>query len=402
MIILGIETSCDDTCAAIVKATGRKTPRFEILSSIRSSQADIHREFGGVVPYLAARAHVENMNPVLKGAFQDAGYAIKDGKKIINLIAVTSHPGLIPCLLIGTSTAQTLAWRWSKPIIGVNHLDGHIYANWVNPIGVNPKSEIRNPKPQHYKSSGFKYGARQVQNIKFPAICLVVSGGHTQLVLMRGHGDFKIIGETRDDAAGEAFDKVAKLLGLPFPGGPPIERLAQSARNIAEQTQNNAEKIPRPSAFSQRKSARELQLPRPMIGSKDYDFSFSGLKTAVLYLVQKEFTSHRKLLISDLQLAALCAEFQQAIIDVLIAKTIRAAKQYNAGTVILGGGVAANRELRKQLGKAVKRQLPATDYRLPTTALAVDNAVMIAIAGYFDYLGGKSKTWKDIKARAVV
>jgi len=348
MIILSIETSCDDTCGSIIKATGRKNPVFEILSNVRSSQIDIHQEFGGIVPNLAARAHVENMPAVLKQAFKNAGMQITNGKEQIDLITVTSHPGLIPCLLIGTNVARTLAWVWKKPIIGVNHLEGHIYANWL--------------------SSNKK--------IEFPAMSLIVSGGHTQLVLMKKLGSFKIIGETRDDAAGEAFDKVARLLGLPFPGGPPLSKSAEQGN---------------PNAYN---------LPSPMIQTHDYDFSFSGLKTAVLYLVQDLRKNNKRL--TNRQIQNISASFQEAIIRVLITKTIRAAKQYKAKTIILGGGVVANKELRKQMARAVKKDLPKTVLYYPSPAMAVDNAAMIAIAGYFQYLEGNVKTWKDIKARAVV
>lgn len=349
MIILGIETSCDDTCASIVKATGRKNPTFEILSNVRSSQIDIHQEFGGVVPNLAARAHVENMNPVLIKAFKDTGLNISKGKSGIDLIAVTSHPGLIPCLLIGTNVARTLAWLWEKPIIGVNHLKGHIYANWIT---------------------------SQDTTIKYPAISLVVSGGHTQLILMKKRDDFKIIGETRDDAAGEAFDKVAKLLGLPFPGGPPVSKAAEKG---------NPEKYP---------------FTPPMLASNNYDFSFSGLKTAVLYLVQGLTKNNKRL--TKKQIYDISASFQYAITRVLVVKTIRAGKQYKAKTVILGGGVAANKELKKKMRHAIEKELPKATPLFPSPGMAVDNAAMIAIAGYFEYIAGKAKTWRDIKARAVV
>lgn len=364
MLILGIETSCDDTCASIVKATGGfKRPRFTVLSNIRSSQVHIHQEFGGVVPNLAARAHLENMNPVLTLAFKKAGIRMKDAKSKIDLIAVTSHPGLIPCLLIGTNVARTLAWLWDKPIIGVNHLDGHVYANW--PVHI--KQKRGNKKLKTYR-------------IRFPTMCLIVSGGHTQLVLMKGYGKFRIIGETLDDAAGEAFDKVAKLLGLSFPGGPPIAR--------------EAEKM----------AGEKLQeiFPRPMIHSGNYQFSFSGLKTAVLYLVKEKYMKKGRVHVSTHERALLSAEFEQAVVDVLVAKTLDAAKRYGVKTVILGGGVGANKKLRRELGKRIRTELPNVTYLIPPVDLAVDNAAMIAFAGYFHYLKKGAKSWKDIKARAVL
>lgn len=394
IIILAIETSCDDTCAAIVKAGGRKRPRFDILSDVRSSQVKIHAPYGGVVPNLAARAHLENMGPVLKQCFRNADLQIENGKSQVDLITVTTHPGLIPCLLIGTNVARTLAWIWDKPIVGANHLEGHIYANWVIPVGIKEKLKMQKAK------------------IRFPAMCLIVSGGHTQLVLIKHRGDFKIIGETLDDAAGEAFDKVARLLGLSFPGGPQIERLAQSAQNIAESIQMEPISSRRPSQTGRRQSQKKLlrdsawkpQLPRPMINSKDYDFSFSGLKTAVLYLVQDLQKSRKaiKLYSSKAFKARLCYEFQQAVIDVLIAKTIKAAKNYKAKTVILGGGVGANQELRRQLQIAVEEKLSNVNCQMSNIKYCTDNAVIIAIAGYFRYLEGKTKTWKNIIARATL
>ncbi len=344
MLILGIETSCDDTGIAVVRVSGKQKPIFEILSNVVSSQIKTHAPFGGVVPNLAAREHLKNIAPCLKTAINEADIAPKD----IDLIAVTVGPGLIPSLLIGVNFAKALAYAWKKPIIGVNHLEGHIVA------------------------------ALSSENSKlFPAIALVVSGGHTQLVLVKKIGDYKIIGETRDDAAGECFDKVAKLLGLGYPGGPVIATQAAKSKIKSQKLKVN--------------------LPRPMINQKNYDFSFSGLKTAVLYLL-------RDVGRSTSNIPALCAEVQQAIIDVLIDKTLRAAREYKAKTIILSGGVAANEELRKQF----ESKLQTTNYKLlkflvPTKNLCTDNGAMIAMAGYFGakrHPAQRDNSWKNIKANA--
>jgi N6-L-threonylcarbamoyladenine synthase len=329
MLILGIETSCDDTGIAVVEvAPTRVGVVFNILSNTISSQIKTHAPFGGVVPNLAAREHLKNIEPCLKTALKEAGITPKQ----VDLIAVTIGPGLIPSLLIGVNFAKALAYRFNKSIIGVNHLEGHIVA------------------------------ALNGENSKFlPAIALVVSGGHTQLVLMKKINDYKIIGETRDDAAGECFDKVAKLLRLGYPGGPIVAKKAAKYQPTADHPQGG-----------------KIHLPRPMINHKNYDFSFSGLKTAVLYL-----TKDNKNKIKDKQfIQELCRETQQAIIDVLIDKTLRAAQEYKAKTIILSGGVAANEELRNQLN--VKSKLLNVNFLVPPRNLCVDNGTMIAMAGFFN------------------
>ncbi len=351
MLILGIETSCDDTGIAIIKVSGKKRPIFKILSNVISSQIKVHQKYGGVVPNLAAREHLRNIEPCLKTAFSPrhlrAGQASKIKPEHIDLIAVTIGPGLIPSLLIGVHFAKTLAYKWQKPIVGVNHIEAHILANLL-----------------------------ENKEIKFPAIALVVSGGHTQLILIKKIGDYKILGETRDDAAGECFDKVAKLLRLGYPGGPEIA--AQAAK------------------YKIRTTKYEIQLPRPMINHKNYDFSFSGLKTAVLYKVKD---------MKKINVPEMCYEVQQAIIDVLIEKTLRAAKEYKVRTIILSGGVAANEELRKQFKLKIgncscirgARKLKI-DFLVPPKILCTDNAAMIAVAGYF---GAKRRpAQRDIKANA--
>ena len=342
MKILAIETSCDDTCIALLKAQGKAKPYFKILSNIVSSQVKIHAKYGGVYPTLAKREHQKNLPLVLKRALNKT----KDPKA--DLVAITVGPGLDPCLWVGVNFAKELAQKLNLPIVPVNHIEAHIYANWLSPIG----------KPQI-----------------FPAVCLIVSGGHTQLILMRGHRKYKILGETRDDAAGECFDKIARILGLGYPGGPIVATQAAKLKTINYKLQT--------------------KLPRPMIYQKNYDFSFSGLKTAVLYNFKSEPERIRK---SKKYIQAMCAEAQQAIIDVLIKKTIQAAEDYNAKTIILGGGVAANEELRKQFKEKIEKELPKTKYLIPDTKFCTDNAAMIAVTGYFNRQ--KKRSWKKIKANA--
>ncbi len=352
--ILAIETSCDDTCIAVIEAKGQKRPCFKVLSNIVSSQTEIHKKWGGIYPSLAKREHQRNLLPVLIQALKQSkllkisNFKFLISKQIsnpkfqipkpnIDFIAVTIGPGLDPCLWTGINFAKDLAKKWDLPIVPVNHIEAHIVVNFVDKV----------------QSSKFK-----VQN--FPAIALVVSGGHTQLILMRDFGKYKILGETRDDAAGECFDKVARILGIGYPGGPAIAAQAAKTTNHKLQTID--------------------KLPRPMISQKNYDFSFSGLKTAVLY-------KHK----GKKYVKEMCKEVQQAIIDVLIKKTIKAAKDYRVKTIILGGGVSANKELRKQFKSKWEHNLLA-----PLKEFSTDNAVMTGIAGYF----GKPKNWQRIKADA--
>jgi N6-L-threonylcarbamoyladenine synthase len=352
MIILGIETSCDETAAAIISADSKK---ISVLSNVVSSQIELHSKWGGVVPNLAAREHLKNILPVIKDALESAKTTPED----VDLIAVTSGPGLIPALLIGLNSAKALSYSWKKPLIGIHHIEGHIYANFISPSGSTSIMETEPP-------------------LRFPLLCLVVSGGHTQLVLMKKHLDYEIIGQTLDDAAGEAFDKVARILGLGYPGGPILSKLADS--------------------YKPAKDNLSLKLPRPMISKNNFNFSFSGLKTAVLYETKK----HPRLLN---YVTAVCHEFQQAVIDVLVAKTIKAAKKYGPKTIIIAGGVSANKELRKQLETAIKNDLPNTEYKIPDANYSIDNAAMIAAAGYFRYQSLRDKkilssSWKTLMADA--
>jgi N6-L-threonylcarbamoyladenine synthase len=367
MLILGLETSCDETAAAVL--VGENNPA--LLSSVVSSQVKLHAKWGGVVPNLAAREHLKNIRPAIKSALKEAGVTPRD----IDLIAVTNGPGLIPALLVGTTAAKTLSYLWRVPLVGIHHIEGHIYANFISDkIGVSTKSQIRNPKQiKNLKSN--------ISNLKFPLLCLVVSGGHTQLVLMKKHLDYEIIGETLDDASGEAFDKVARILGLGYPGGPEISKMAEKSNIVNLKS--------------------KIILPRPMLNSKDFNFSFSGLKTAVLYLAKK----NEKLLTDKKFTAAVSREFQQAVCDVLVAKTIAAAKKFHPKTIMLAGGVSANLELRRQLGEKIKNDLPNTRYQIPDTEYSLDNAAMIAAAAYYRYALAPDKkifadNWKKLDTDA--
>lgn len=392
MIILGIETSCDETSISVMKTKGGfSKPSFNVLSNIILSQIKLHAQWGGVVPSLAKREHSKNLIPILEKALKGAGLnnskrKVKNAKlqpktqkeiqKIlerepelleqflkfiptikppkIDAIAVTVGPGLEPALWVGINFAKTLALIWNKPIVAVNHMEGHIAAVLLQNGGIS-KSQKK-------------------KQIEFPAIALLVSGGHTELVLIKNWGDYKIIGQTRDDAAGECFDKTARMLELPYPGGPQIAKQAE-----------NFKKYPltfRMGGWTRREMEKEafnIKLPRPMIDSKDFDFSFSGLKTAVLYMLRD--MKERHINIGDFT-PMICHEIQQAIIDVLISKTIRIAKEFDAKSIIVGGGVAANKELRNQMKKAVKDNLSLTALYLPSAKLTTDNAAMIATAGY--------------------
>jgi N6-L-threonylcarbamoyladenine synthase len=338
MIIFSIETSCDDTSIAIIKTKGKKYPSFEILANIISSQVNDHNKFGGIVPNLAARLHLENINYCIDSALKQA----KIKPKQIDLITVTYGPGLIPALLMGTTVAKTLSYLWNKPIIGVNHIEGHIYSNFIN---------------------------IKEKNL-FPILNLVVSGGHTSLILMKNHLKYQIIGETRDDAIGESFDKVARLLDLGYPGGPIIEKLAINYKG------------------------KLIDLPRPMKYSKDFDFSFSGLKTAVLYTVKKT-----KKINSNFK-KQLSASFQKAAFDVVIYKTLKAAKKYNIKTLTLGGGVSANKALVFDFEQAIKKEDLNLQFLSPNIGLSTDNAVMIAIAGFFRFSQKGANSWQKIEAKS--
>lgn len=327
MNILGIETSCDETAAAVV-IDGKM-----MSSNVIASQIDLHAEYGGVFPELASRAHVEQIAPVVNQALDDAGISIHQ----IDAIAVTQGPGLVGSLLVGINYAKGLALASEKPLVGINHLEGHIYSLWLT---------------QPFKEP------------VFPVLVLIVSGGHTELVLMRGHGDYERLGGTIDDAAGEAFDKVGRLLDLPFPGGPNIERAANMG------------------------NARAFTFPRAMRDSS-YDFSFSGLKTAVMreVTVQPSSTKNRQRgaekkaqLRADISVNDVAASFQEALAEILVEKTVKAAKAYGVTEIFMAGGVSANSRLRALMKK--QSELPV---RYPPLNLCTDNAAMIATAAYHRY-----------------
>ena len=288
MIILGIETSCDDTGIAIVEGQGKTWPSFRILSNVVASQIEIHKKYGGVYPNLAKREHIINLPFVLKEALKKAKVSQKNPK--INAIAVTYGPGLSPCLWTGINFAKELAKKYNVPLIPIDHMEGHLLVGlFTSPV--------------------------QNQKKTFPAIALLVSGGHTQLLLVKGIGKYELLGETRDDAAGEAFDKTARILGLPYPGGPAIAKLTAMPKL----------------GLGVPKRDLGINLPRPMIHTKDFDFSFSGLKTAVLYDYQKRTKKVRE---SKEYVRAMAKEIQQAIIDVLLQKTLKATQQYKAKSII--------------------------------------------------------------------
>ncbi len=412
MRILGIETSCDETAASIVEGA---RGNVSVLSNVVSSQIEIHKKYGGVVPEVAAREHVLNILPVINEALVKAGIKIKKspqpplsphepcsaeqarGRKSpqspfteggdvkIDAITVTIGPGLVTSLIVGIETAKVLSYIWNIPVVAVNHIEGHIYANFIN----------RQQKESPLDKGGWRIKSRQ-QAINFPALILTVSGGHTMLVLMRGHGEYKIIGETRDDAAGEAFDKAAAMLGIGYPGGPVISAYADKFQIQNNKSQINSKLPPmlklRRTSKIQSASWRTkfISLPRPMINSKDYDFSFSGLKTALLYELKKD-KNYKK------RIPEYCREFQQAAIDVLIKKTLKAAEEYKVKTIMLSGGVSANTELRKQMAEAVKSEIPTAKFKIPDLKYTTDNAAMIAAAGYFKASRKKFTPWQKLK-----
>lgn len=365
MRILGIETSCDDTGIAVLEVSGKKNPRFALLSNVVASQIRVHQKYGGVYPTLAKREHQKNLPLVLSSALKKAKLSQKNPS--IDAIAATFGPGLSPCLWTGLNFAKELARKWNVPLVPVNHIAGHLLVSVLMP------EDEQNPHMRNLFTQE-----------TFPAVALIVSGGHTQLILVKEIGKYKILGETRDDAAGECFDKTARILGLPYPGGPAI---------AAEAAQWKPQ-IPMPNAQSNPKFQLSITLPRPMLHTKDYDLSFSGLKTAVLYDYQSRAEKVRK---SKAYIRAMAAEIQQAIIDVLLHKTLRAAKEYNAKSIILGGGVAANIELRTAIKKECTRF--GLIHLIPPPNLATDNGAMIALAGYFNFQAGKAiKNWDRLEA----
>jgi len=399
--ILGIETSCDDTCAAVVESSTENKAgypvqnldlhgtKLKILSNVVSSQTKLHEKYGGVFPSLAKREHQKNLAPVLSQAIRSSGikngpkekqtkealaertenlkiifgkendlfrstlaFLKKTGRPEVEAIAVTTGPGLEPSLWQGINFARALSSWWELPIIPVNHIEGHIAANFIS----------------HGKD---EWNTAEI----FPAVCLIASGGHTQLVLMEGIGKYKTLGESRDDAAGECFDKTARMLGLGYPGGPAIAKAAKKS-----DPQNSDLKI---------------KLPRPMMFTKDYDFSFSGLKTAVLYDFKKRPEKMQK---SKNYAKAMAYDIQESIVDVLVYKTLKAARVLQARSIITGGGVTANERLNSRFRSEIAKLYIQPNFLTPAKNLSADNAAMIAAASFFD--PGKISGWKKIEADA--
>ena len=359
MKILGIESSCDETAAAVVE-DGRL-----LLSNVVQTQIDIHAQYGGVVPEVAARSHIEVINPVINQALADAGCTWDD----IDAIAVTYAPGLIGSLLVGTLAARTLALIHNKPLYPIHHVEAHVYANFITEQShlktevEGTKSEVQAQSAETVPSSSrIQTGVLTLpsQQPAFPMLALIVSGGHSQLVLFRDHGDYELLGQTQDDAVGEAFDKVAKIIGLPYPGGPSIAKAAMSG------------------------DPHKYKLPKSKLDNP-YNFSFSGLKTATLRAVQAEtgndyrFPSHElSALLSDVQRNDFAASFQQIAIETLVDKAEKAFHDYSPASVVIAGGVAANQELRRQLSERLPLNIEYAPMQLCT-----DNGAMIATLGYY-------------------
>lgn len=326
-LILGIESSCDETSASVIK-NGRY-----ILSNVISSQIDLHKKYGGVVPEIASRKHVEIIMPVINQALEEAGVTLND----IDAIGVTYGPGLVGALLVGLTAAKAIAFTTGKPLVGVHHIEGHIAANYLQYPGLEP-----------------------------PFVCLVASGGHSHIVLVESYDKFEILGQTRDDAAGEAFDKISRAIGLGYPGGPLIDKYAAQGNSKA------------------------VKFPRVQFEDGSLDFSFSGLKTAVLNHLNRLEQTGEQVDIPDV-----AASFQQAVVDVLVKNTIRAAKQKGVDKIALAGGVAANSQLRSEMKSQAKKQ--GIEVLYPDLILCTDNAAMIGCAAYFEYKNGK-RSGMDLNA----
>ena len=326
-LILAIESSCDETAAAVVK-NGR-----EVLSNVISSQIDLHTLYGGVVPEIASRKHIEKINQVIEEALSQAGVTLEE----ITAIGVTYGPGLVGALLVGVAEAKAIAYAAGKPLVGVHHIEGHVSANFIEHPDLEP-----------------------------PFVCLIVSGGHTHLVIVKDYGEFEIIGRTRDDAAGEAFDKVARAVGLGYPGGPKVDKTAKEGNKHA------------------------VEFPRAKVEGAPYDFSFSGLKSAVL-----NYINHAKMTGQEIHVPDLVASFQNAVVDALVSRTVAAAKEYGYDKVAIAGGVASNSALRAEMKKACRKA--HLSFYHPSPIFCTDNAAMIGVAAYYEYQKGARAGW-DLNA----
>ncbi len=386
MKILSIETSCDETAISLLEADGDiESPKFKVLGNVLYSQVEKHKEFGGVYPSIAKREHAKNLIPLLEKLLKETGneklqeneksntnifseitdeiskilarepelneiflkYISKIKKPEIDLIAVTAGPGLEPALWVGINFARALSLVWQIPVVPVNHMEGHITSVLMN--------------------------SKASEKISFPAISLLISGGHTQLVLVKGWGDYEVIGNTKDDAVGEAYDKVARLLDLEYPGGPKISALADIAREEIQKKELD---------FDEECSKYEILLPRPMISTKDFDFSFSGIKTAVLYLIKRLKEKHGETLSEEIK-SLVALEFETAVTEVLFKKTSKAIDKYDAKDLIIGGGVIANKNIRETF--SALQNDSETNVWIPEINLTTDNAIMIGLAGYLNF-----------------
>jgi N6-L-threonylcarbamoyladenine synthase len=410
MKILSIETSCDETAIAIlecvsegeeseatnhVEAMESIAASFTVLSHALISQIDIHREFGGVFPAVAKREHAKNLVPLLGAALEEAEMLHEDTQEFsddlrteigtlleresdmaeafiqfiteterpaIDAIAVTYGPGLAPALWVGVNFAQALALAWNMPLVPVNHMEGHFLVGLAKTIENSEQSTSTVDKSQKTEL--------RIESQQLPILGLLISGGHTQLMLMESWLKYRLLGETRDDAVGEAFDKVARMMDLPYPGGPEISRLAEKVREDTS------------------KADRPFSLPRPMIDSPDFNFSFSGLKTSVLYKI-KDLTKEGENIVGafdDEAKEQLAHEFENAVTDVLISKTLRALEETQAQTLVIGGGVSANAHIQREFKKSLEEKMPYVELYLPPTGLTGDNAIMIGIAGFYRFL----------------
>ena len=327
ILILGLESSCDETAAAVIK-NGRT-----VLSNVISSQIDIHKEYGGVVPEIASRKHIERINTVIEEALKEAGVGLKD----LDAIGVTYGPGLVGALLVGVAEAKAICFAADIPLVGVHHIEGHVSANYIENKDLEP-----------------------------PFLCLIVSGGHTHLVVVKDYGEFEILGRTRDDAAGEAFDKVARAIGLGYPGGPKIDKLSKEG------------------------NPDTITFPKTKIEDAPYDFSFSGLKSAVLNYINKA-----KMMNEEFEPADLAASFQKNVVDTLTEKTIHAAKELHINKVAIAGGVASNSTLRNSMEEACRKE--GLRFYHPSPIFCTDNGAMIGVAAYYEFIKGTRHGW-DLNA----